>query len=109
MTEATKTNVAQKPAQSSQTERASEDERTAADHAAAAASSILAPKSETKMGRVIALLGREEGASIADLVGETGWQPHTTRAALTGLRKKGHIISSEVVDGIRRYRAVAGR
>ena len=46
----------------------------------------------TKRALIIALLSREEGASISDLMTATGWLPHTTRAALTGLRKKGHSI-----------------
>ncbi len=46
----------------------------------------------TKAGAVLALLGREEGATLADLIAATGWLPHTTRAALTGLRKKGHVL-----------------
>ena len=29
---------------------------------------------------------------IAEMVAVTAWQPHTMRAALTGLRKKGHAI-----------------
>ncbi len=36
---------------------------------------------------------RPGGASIADLIDATGWLPHTTRAALTGLRKKGIAIA----------------
>ena len=46
----------------------------------------------TKAGTVLALLGRDEGATLADLIAATGWLPHTTRAALTGLRKKGHVL-----------------
>ena len=46
----------------------------------------------TKSAAVLALLGREEGATLADLIAATGWLPHTTRAALTGLRKKGHVL-----------------
>ncbi|WP_417497453.1 DUF3489 domain-containing protein [Maricaulis sp.] len=35
----------------------------------------------------------------------TGWQAHSVRGALAGaLRKKGHIITSTVDDGVRRYR-----
>jgi len=60
-------------------------------------------KAESKNSRVIALLQRQEGASLNELVAETGWQPHTTRAALTGLRKKGLVINSDKVDGVRRY------
>jgi hypothetical protein len=36
---------------------------------------------------VIALLQQEQGATLAELIATTGWLPHTTRAALTGLRK----------------------
>jgi hypothetical protein len=31
---------------------------------------------------------RVTGATVDDMVGATGWLPHTTRAALTGLRRK---------------------
>ena len=34
----------------------------------------------------------------------TGWLPHTTRAALTGLKKKGHAVTSTKTDGARTYR-----
>ena len=40
----------------------------------------------------------------------TNWSPqppHTTRAALTGLRKKGHTISKGKVDGVTRYTIIA--
>jgi hypothetical protein len=33
------------------------------------------------------------GATLNDMVGATGWLPHTTRAALTGLRHKGYAIA----------------
>lgn len=46
----------------------------------------------TKLALVLSLLRREQGATLAELVDATGWLPHTTRAALTGLRKKGHGI-----------------
>jgi hypothetical protein len=52
------------------------------------------------------LLVREAGASIEELTGSTGWQPHTTRAALTGLRKSGLTIEKDKVDGVTRYRSV---
>lgn len=47
-------------------------------------------KALSKISQVIALLQRPEGATLAELVAATGWLPHTARAALTGLRKKGH-------------------
>jgi len=58
---------------------------------------------DTKIGTVIRLLRQESGASLDELVAATSWQSHTTRAALTGLRKKGHLITKEKVEGATRY------
>jgi hypothetical protein len=51
---------------------------------------------------VLVLLEAPEGVTLARLVAETGWLPHTTRAALTGLRKRGYAVTSEkaTVDGV---------
>ena len=65
-----------------------------------------AVKPATKSAIVIGLLTRSEGATLEAMVAATGWLPHTTRAALTGLKKKGTTISSKKVDGVRTYRAV---
>jgi hypothetical protein len=46
----------------------------------------------TKSVTILTLLQRKRGATLAEMVEATGWQPHTTRAMLTGLRKKGHSI-----------------
>ena len=46
----------------------------------------------TKRAQIIAMLSREEGASLDDLMAATGWLPHTTRAALSGLRQKGYCL-----------------
>lgn len=46
----------------------------------------------TRTAIVMNLLARESGATLAELVAATGWLPHSTRAALTGLRKKGQNI-----------------
>lgn len=62
------------------------------------------PKHETKIGRVIALLGRKQGATLEEMVNATGWQPHTTRAALTALKKKGHAIERDKRDDVTCYR-----
>lgn len=53
------------------------------------------PRPSSKIGEVLRLLRREEGATLAELVDATGWLPHTTRAALTDLRKKGHAIAKD--------------
>ncbi len=58
----------------------------------------------TKQALVINLLKRDTGASITELAEATGWLPHTTRAALTSLRKRGCTILSEKEAGASRYR-----
>lgn len=63
-------------------------------------------KGQSKMEEVLSLLERAEGATLDELVQATGWLPHTTRAALTGLRKKGHSIRRTKHDGISRYTVV---
>ena len=50
------------------------------------------PAKPTKTATILKLLRRPKGASIAELQKATGWKPHSVRAALTGLRKKGHKI-----------------
>ncbi len=54
--------------------------------------SIKPTRTATKTQQVIDLLTRDEGATLAEIVGATGWLKHTSSAALTGLRKKGHAI-----------------
>lgn len=63
-----------------------------------------ASKGPSKNEAVLALLKRPEGATLEQMVEATGWLPHTTRAVLTGFKKKGHAITSVKVDGIRVYR-----
>lgn len=57
------------------------------------------PRAGTKLSDVIALLEREGGASIDELTAATGWLAHTTRAALTGLRKRGLLVERAKRDG----------
>ncbi|MGE3744789.1 MAG: DUF3489 domain-containing protein [Sphingomonadaceae bacterium] len=58
----------------------------------------------TKIATVLDLLQREGGATLDEIVDATGWLPHTTRAALTGLRKKGHAIARERREDVSCYR-----
>ena len=51
-----------------------------------------APRAGTKQALVIEMLSAKKGATLDTLVEATGWLPHTTRAALTGLRKRGFSI-----------------
>lgn len=57
----------------------------------------------TKQAMVLDMLKRAGGAALTDIVTATGWLPHTSRAALTGLRKKGHAIVTQKLDGTTRY------
>ena len=66
----------------------------------------IAPQA-TKSSQVLALLSRPDGALLAELIEATGWLPHTTRAALTGLRKKGHTIERSKRGDQTCYRALA--
>ena len=68
------------------------------------------PTKPTKIEAILKLLCRPNGASIAQLQKATGWKPHSVRAALTGLRKKGHIIERDKdTKGVTRYRVAGER
>jgi len=53
------------------------------------------PRDGSKLAVVIELLRRADGATLVNLTQATGWLPHTTRAALTGLRKRGYAVIRE--------------
>ena len=65
-------------------------------------------KPPSKTSLILGMLQREEGTTLEQMVEATGWLPHTTRAAMTGLRKKGHAIIRTKVDGVTRYTIAAG-
>ena len=65
------------------------------------AASPTSPRGGTKIAQVIELLQRSDGATLAELVAATGWLPHTTRAALTGLRKRGYAVGIDRADKAR--------
>ena len=52
------------------------------------------------------MLRRKEGATIAQIVAATGWQPHTVCGAFAGALKKklGLTVTSEKIEGWRRAR-----
>lgn len=53
------------------------------------------PSRTTKKAQLIRMLTRKDGADVASICTKLGWQQHTTRAALTGLRKTGYEIVVE--------------
>lgn len=51
------------------------------------------------------LLARARGATIAEIQAATGWQPHSARAFLSGLRKAGRsLVKEERKSGETSYR-----
>jgi Protein of unknown function (DUF3489) len=62
---------------------------------------IAAPREGSKLAAVVSLLRREGGATIDQLAAAMGWLPRTTRAALTGLRKRGFVIERREEKGER--------
>ena len=70
-----------------------ENKTKAADRAEKPPKMPSAHPKPTKKAQLIALLQREPGASVSSISKKFGWQPHTTRAALTGLRKSGFEIA----------------
>lgn len=84
--------------------------RTAARNASTSSPqpSIL-PKPPTKTVRLIAMLQADGGANVEEISVALGWLPHSTRAALTSLRKAGHDIERiKPQDGPSRYRIATG-
>jgi len=60
---------------------------------------------QTKLDIILKQLRHKNGTTITALENATRWQPHSVRAALTGLRKKGHIIErSKDIKGATVYR-----
>lgn len=79
------------------TAEAPQDAPAAADPAPKART----PRTGTKQAKLIEMLRAEGGATIDEIVVETGWQPHTVRGAFAGALKKklGLEVTSEKVEG----------
>ena len=68
-------------------------------------------RANSKQARVLGLLSRSSGATIATIMHSTGWQPHTVRGFFAAVvrKKLGLRLESEKADGERVYRIVAGK
>jgi Protein of unknown function (DUF3489) len=66
-------------------------------------------RANTKQARVLALLRRPSGVTIATVTRSTGWQPHTVRGFLAAVvrKKLGLRLESEKTDRERVYRIIA--
>jgi uncharacterized protein DUF3489 len=78
------------PAPTGKAKRKASQRKVQSDAEISGSASAKAPREGTKKALVLSLLSRPEGATIDDLLSATKWLPHTTRAALTGLRKEGY-------------------
>lgn len=57
------------------------------------------PRAGSKQALLITMLLDENGATLEALAEATGWLGHTVRAALTGLRKRGFVVTGERRSG----------
>lgn len=88
------------------TNRLTNNEAKAAKSTAEEASPPAAPRAASKASMLIALLKREGGATLEDMMGATGWQKHSVRGFMAGALKKqrGLAVSSEKTGTGRVYR-----
>ena len=82
---------------------------SSADAAGSKHANDAAPREGSKLAKVVGMLRRSDGATIGELTAATGWLPHTTRAAITGLRNRGYsVIRERAEDGRSVYRISNG-
>jgi len=66
-----------------------------------------APRENSKISHVIAMLTRPEGTSVEEIMTAMKWQKHTTRALLSAggalVKKHGLVITTELVNDARRH------
>jgi DNA-binding MarR family transcriptional regulator len=93
------------PTEGDQPPTFAESDRTAAGASASESAAAFAtphtPRLGTKLAQAIEMLRATEGATVTELSQAMGWLPHTTRAVLTGLRKRGYALTLDRSDAER--------
>lgn len=67
-----------------------------------------APRAGTKQAKLVAMLFRKSGVMVAKASKALEWQRHTTRAALTGLKKRGYKVKHRDRKGSDSVYIIAG-
>ena len=56
---------------------------------------IIAPRKGSKQAKLVDMLSRKSGVTLAKASEALGWQAHTTRATFSGLKKRGYKIERQ--------------
>lgn len=72
---------------------------TALKSASSVSTALNPPRDGTKQAKLVSMLSRKSGATLAKASETLGWQNHTTSATMTGLRKRGYVIERQARDG----------
>jgi hypothetical protein len=65
-----------------------------------------APRAKSKGAIILALIGRTDGATLAEIMKATNWQRHSVRGWISTAGKKITIESSKSAEGERTYRHI---
>lgn len=104
-----------KPATSAKSDKSKATEKPSSRHTVATKldpSDGLHAARVTKHDRILTLLRRRDGATIADMMEASGWQQHSVRGFLAGTVKKKlglALTSSKTAGELRRYHIVTKR
>jgi hypothetical protein len=95
-----------KPATATKSQKATPAKGPAPRATTGKAPKSAAPREGSKTAQVIAMLQRKNGATLAEIMNQMGWQKHTVRGFMAGAMKKaGYSVESfKPVGGERSYR-----
>jgi tRNA G26 N,N-dimethylase Trm1 len=70
-------------------------------------SAELRTRKSSKLDLIAERLSAPMGTTLEELMTATGWQSHSVRASMTGLRKQGHNIVRTTGNGVTRFAIAA--